>query len=97
MRYRRFILYDSIAAAIGISVNLWVVHFFGPEIDLAIATLKRTGRTFLVIGVLVLLFTAFFIFRRRRLAKEEEAIAKSREPNERNTSLKPPASAEGLP
>ncbi len=70
MPYRRFILMDSLAAVIGIPLNMiivnYVLHYVGDEPTDAVRAMHRTGRAALV-GVLLLIvvITAIRYFRRK--------------------------------
>ncbi|MFH1016660.1 MAG: DedA family protein [Pseudomonadota bacterium] len=71
MPYRRFILLDSVAALISIPLNMiivnYVLHYVGDEPSDAVRAMHRTGRSALIVVLLlVAAFSAIVYFRRKR-------------------------------
>lgn len=72
MSYRRFILFDGLAALVSAPVFVYLGHYFGGELHKLIVAV-RTGQTrvFIGIGVALALYIGFKLWRARRQKAKE--------------------------
>lgn len=75
MPYRRFLLFDGLAALISVPINLYIVHklfSFGEELDDTIKILKGTGRGIMIIVLTFVVATSLIVYFRRRAIKHKK-------------------------
>lgn len=73
MRYSHFVIYDSIAALASAPIFVVLGYYFGSDIESLLARIASGERK--VLGVLVAVLVAYFVFNRwraRRKAKQQE-------------------------
>ena len=68
MPYRRFIALDGAAALVSIPLNLYIVHRFGEEIDVAIHYVRKFGRTAMLMAAIIIAGLGLIVYLRRRRA-----------------------------
>jgi len=73
MPYWRFIFWDGLAALLSAPVFVFLGYHFGSELDKLIGTLKDSQ--YIVMGSLVVLGGAFYLWRRRKAAKAKAQAA----------------------
>jgi membrane protein DedA with SNARE-associated domain/rhodanese-related sulfurtransferase len=70
-KYRTFLTYDSIGAALWSGTGLIIGAIFAPQIDMLMAGASRLGRMVMVVlGALLLLYATYRWIRRRQLIKK---------------------------
>jgi rhodanese-related sulfurtransferase len=70
-KYRTFLTYDSIGAALWSGTGLIIGAIFAPQIDMLMAGASRLGRMVMVVlAVLLLLYATYRWIRRRQLIKK---------------------------
>jgi membrane protein DedA with SNARE-associated domain len=72
MAYWRFIFWDGLAALLSAPVFVWLGFYFGDELDYVVGKLKE-GQV-LVVGVLVVVGLAVFLWRKRLAALRNAAL-----------------------
>jgi membrane protein DedA with SNARE-associated domain len=72
MKYRRFVLFDGLAALVSAPVFVWLGYRFGGELEVLIDNVRR-GQTRVVVGLftLVVSYVGYLLWKRRR----EKALA----------------------
>jgi membrane protein DedA with SNARE-associated domain len=76
LRYRKFITFDGMAALVSVPLWLFVGSRFGNEIDSLLATIQRGKEiAFGVLGVLVLIYIVYLIWKAKTSKKRLAAAA----------------------